>query len=117
MSKERLTAYKDKYEKSKAPGRDKKLPDLGAAKPTPHTDPSDPKEAITQQQQQRRVEVLRETGGVSIHKISQLSSATVHKMIFNGKLTPTLTDIVFTSITVIGKFADPPAGSVDLGYV
>jgi len=30
---------------------------------------------------------------------------------------PTLTDIVFGSITVICKFADPPAGSVDLGYV
>ena len=28
---------------------------------------------------------------------------------------PTLTVIVFASKTVIGRFADPPAGSVDLG--
>lgn len=97
MSKERKTAYSDKYEKSKAPGRDKRLPDLGAATPTTTTTTSEAKETITQQQQQRRVEVLRETGGVSIHKISQLSSATIHKMIFNGKLTPTLTDIVITN--------------------
>tara|TARA_Y100001938_G_scaffold150156_1_gene239863 strand:+ start:1288 stop:1878 length:591 start_codon:yes stop_codon:yes gene_type:complete len=98
MSKERLTAYKDKYEKSVAPERVTTKPDLGASTvsaPAPATPSTVTRSPLSQQALQRDVFNSRETGGVDVFKNIPTVNTVPYQIHFNGSLSPRLSDIIF----------------------